>query len=78
MKNEASLLVLSNQEYQKEADRGKNKVADLDRKLKDRIRDCEEERERASAMNILSNELQAELERERAEVVRLNGFVVQL
>lgn len=29
-------------------------------------------------MNILSNELQAELERERAESVRLRGFVGQL
>lgn len=29
-------------------------------------------------MNILSNELQSELERERAEVVRLRGFVGQL
>ncbi len=29
-------------------------------------------------MNILSNELQSELEKERAEVVRFRGFVGQL
>ena len=72
------MLVLSNQEYQKEAERGKNKVAELDRKLKDRIREGEEERERASALNILSEQFREELERERAELVRLSGFVREL
>ena len=38
MKDEVKLVVFSNQEAQKEAERGKNKVADLDRKLKDRTR----------------------------------------
>jgi hypothetical protein len=37
-------------------------VAELDRKLKERIKDYEEERERATALNILNNELHLEME----------------
>ena len=61
VKNEIDIIVISNNEYKKEADRGKNRVAELDRKLKDRIKEYEEEKERAMAMNILNNELQVEL-----------------
>lgn len=36
--NELSLLVISNQEAQREAERSKNRIAELDKKLKERSR----------------------------------------
>jgi hypothetical protein len=48
-------LAISNKENEREAERGRLRVAELDRKLREKAKDFEEERERATALMIGNN-----------------------
>ena len=61
LQGEVNNLVISNKENEREAERGRNRAAELDRKLRERIKDFEEERERAIGLGILNNELHADM-----------------
>lgn len=76
--NEVQLLTLSDRDAARELDKLRARNAEWERKLRDRTREAEEERERATALSIFNAELQTELEKERGEVGRLGGFVGEL
>jgi hypothetical protein len=56
-KNEINILVLSSKESKKEVERAQNRLVEVEKKLRERTKEYEEERARAGEFQITSNEL---------------------